>query len=217
MTTEDVFEMARRLSGRTPSEREIAARRASQAVRELGERLVIHDASAEVLHSLAEAVAALASTLPTMPGDSRYSGLADGAATVVHALETHAVGGPVNPFAIPLRTDIDEAGGVLGETSLGAAHEGTPGVVHGGFVAAIFDQLLGAAAAGAGRAMVTGTLNVRYKRPTPTGERLFFAARLASVEGRRLVVTGECVSRGEITAEAEAVFVTVDPGRYVRQ
>ena len=216
MTTDDLFALARELRERKPSERELAARRAAEAVRELGERLVVHDASAEQLDALTDAVVELAATIPALPGGSRYAGLPDGAASVVHALETHAVGGPANPLAIPLTIDMNEAGEVRGETSFGAAHEGTPGVVHGGFVAAIFDQLLGAAAAAAGRTMVTGTLTVRFTRPTPVGERLVFAARLASVEGRRLVVTGECVAGGEMTAESEAVFVSVDSGRYVR-
>lgn len=216
--TDDGFLAAgRRAWARPLTEREEAARRAALALQVLGENLLLHVASAEQLDALAESLEALSSALPTSTARSRYDLLPQGAASVVHALETHAIGGLANPFAIPLETTIDEQGQVRAVTSFGPAYEGTPGVVHGGFVAAVFDQLLGAAAATTGQAMVTGTLTVRYRRPTPVGTELVFRTGLEAAEGRRLVVSGRCQAGEEVTAEAEAIFVTVDEARYTRR
>ena len=48
------------------------------------------------------------------------------------------------------------------------SHEGPPGAVHGGIVAAYLDEVLaGAAVHHTGRLYVTGELSVRYVKPTP--------------------------------------------------
>lgn len=198
----------------TPAEQ--AARRAARALHDLAERLVVEDPPAQALDALADVLESLRADLPDTAASSRYEKLAAGA-SVIHALETHAVGGPANPIAAPLLTTMAHDGEVRGETRFGPLHEGTPDVVHGGFVAAVFDQLLGAAAATAGRAMVTGTMTIRYLRPTPINVDLEFSTRLRSTEGRRLLVAGTCSAGGEVTAEAEAVFISVDPQRYLRR
>lgn len=214
-TFDELLAEGRNLFNRARTPTEVAARRAARALHALAERLVVQDLPAKALGHVADALDALQSELPTVPADSRYARFPVGA-SVVHALETHAVGGPANAIAVPLAMTIDDDGAVRGATSFGPLYEGTPGVVHGGFVAAVFDQMLGAAAAAAGSAMVTGTMTIRYKRPTPIGVELVFTTRLERSEGRRLVVVGECAAAEELTAEAEAVFVTVDPERYVR-
>jgi acyl-coenzyme A thioesterase PaaI-like protein len=100
---------------------------------------------------------------------------------------------------------------IIGRVRFGTAYEGPPGFVHGGFVAAAFDDVLGLAQSLSNRAGMTGTLTVRYRRPTPLHTDLVFEGRLVSVDGRKILTEG--VSRGpdgEVTAEAEGLFVTVD-------
>ena len=47
------------------------------------------------------------------------------------------------------------------------AYEGPPTCVHGGVIAETFDEVLGAANMVAGNPGMTGTLTVRYRKPTP--------------------------------------------------
>lgn len=74
--------------------------------------------------------------------------------------ETHPLGGLGNPVAAPFHPSLD--GDTIGaEPRIGLAHEGTPGLLHGGFVAAAFDHLLGGAAIHSGRPILTGTFTIR--------------------------------------------------------
>ena len=64
-----------------------------------------------------------------------------------------------NPFAPPIRLTVANDK-VLGHANFGAPFEGTPGNVHGGFVAAAFDQVLFMAQSLTGIPAMTRTLTV---------------------------------------------------------
>ena len=57
---------------------------------------------------------------------------------------------------------------------------------------------------------VTGKLTIRYRRPTPINTDLRFEAWIDHQQGRRLTAHAHCLSNGEVTAEAEALFVRID-------
>lgn len=112
-----------------------------------------------------------------------------------------------NPIASPLVMTDDE-GGVACTFSLGAAYEGPPGCVHGGFVASVLDQVLGTAAAKRGVPGLTAYLNTTYRRPTLLGSDHVCRARVDRLEGWKVFASGEIVDpQGLVTAEAEALFV----------
>jgi acyl-coenzyme A thioesterase PaaI-like protein len=115
--------------------------------------------------------------------------------------------GPANPIAPPLVVHVLDDGSVRGEVTMRPIHEGPPGVVHGGWVATLLDQLLGHANAAAGVGGFTAELTVRYRRPTPYGVPLTVSARTESVDGRRVHATGEIVADGVVTAEARGLFL----------
>jgi len=56
---------------------------------------------------------------------------------------------------------------------------------------------------------VTGTLNVRYRRPTPLGPELVVRGRVVDVDGRRVTVASRIEVGGEVVVEGEAVVVEV--------
>ena len=112
-----------------------------------------------------------------------------------------------NPIAAPLVMTDDE-GGVACTFSLGAAYEGPPGCVHGGFVASVLDQVLGTAAARRRVPGLTAYLNTTYRRPTLLGTDHVCRARVDRLEGWKVFASGEIVDpQGRVTAEAEALFV----------
>lgn len=128
--------------------------------------------------------------------------------------------GRANPVAPPVEiwTVEGERGvpEVRGRAWFDYPYEGPPTCVHGGVIAAVFDELLGAVNIVVGQPGLTGTLTVTYRRPTPLRAPLDLAARQTAVEGRKVRSWGAIYHDGELTAEAEGVFVAIDPQRIAR-
>lgn len=97
-------------------------------------------------------------------------------------------------------------------------YEGGPGVAHGGWIAAFFDDLLGRCVNGEGPASLTGELSVRFVKPVPVGPQLVGAARVRRREGRRRYVTGELelASSGALLATAHGVFIDAHADHFQR-
>ena len=74
--------------------------------------------------------------------------------------------GQANPLAPPIRLWL-EGDRIHGTATFGAAYEGPPGCVHGGYVAAAFDEVLGSTQSLSGSPGMTGRLTVHYRKPTP--------------------------------------------------
>ncbi len=132
---------------------------------------------------------------------------------------TSPIVGYANPLAAPV--DVWVVRGADGQPELrgrawfGYAYEGPPTCVHGGIIAEVFDELLGSANILNGRAGMTGTLTVRYRRPTPLLTELSLVARQTRVEGRKIFSWGGIYHDGELTAEAEGIFIEVVPRRFL--
>src|SRR6185436_18331747 len=71
-----------------------------------------------------------------------------------------------NPIAPPMVLRV-EGDVVRGTVTFGAAYEGPPRHVHGGLIAAAFDEVLGFAQSMTGNPGMTGTLTIKYRKPTP--------------------------------------------------
>lgn len=193
-----------------------AARRAAEAVRALIERLAGTDAGADLLERVAADVAAVVERLPQ--GASGEDGMAEASLAVEHAgrlLERSPFVGRANPVAPPLRLALVEDA-IECTVTFGATYEGPPGCVHGGYIAGIFDEALGAAQSLSGRAGMTGRLVVHYRSPTPLDTELRLRAELVSAEGRKIVCRGSLHAGDTLCAEAEGLFITVDLGRMLR-
>ncbi len=91
-----------------------------------------------------------------------------------------------------------------GRVVFDAAYEGPPGHAHGGCVAGVFDELLGRSQLRAG---FTGTLTIRYRRPTPLLREVALCAWVDRTEGRKRWVKGTMRLDGTLLCEAEGLFV----------
>ncbi len=114
--------------------------------------------------------------------------------------------GALNPVAPPIRMWRDGAT-VRGAGQIPTSLNGPPNGAHGGFVAAVLDELLGLAGVVAGAGGFTGTLTVRYLKLTPIGVDLDLEAHVQSVDGRKVTTTGSISANGEVCATAEAIFI----------
>jgi hypothetical protein len=123
--------------------------------------------------------------------------------------------GFANPLSLPLELwrarDEDGREFIRGRAIFPVAFEGPPTCVHGGIIALLFDEVLGDANLIAGTPGMTGTLNVRYRRPTPLMTPLDIEARQVGIDGRKITTLATISVDGEVTAEAEAIFISVPP------
>lgn len=87
--------------------------------------------------------------------------------------------------------------------------QGYPGVVHGGIVATMLDEISGRALLIDGNAdnlMVTVKLEVKYRQPTPTLTPLTVIGKVKSASASRAKVHGEVrLPDGTLTAEADLI------------
>ncbi|WP_297599496.1 PaaI family thioesterase [Mycobacterium sp.] len=119
----------------------------------------------------------------------------------------NAVVGVRNPIAPPLVIHRDPDGLVWSEFVLGAAYEGPPDTVHGGVCALVLDHVLGATAHQPDRPAFTGTLTLRYRRPTALGRPLRAQAHVERVEGVKTFAVGHLADEHGVTVEAEGIFI----------
>jgi acyl-coenzyme A thioesterase PaaI-like protein len=88
-------------------------------------------------------------------------------------------------------------------------HQGGPGFVHGGLIAAALDEACGLLATWYRFPTVTARIFVRYRQPVPINTELLVRARLADERGRRLHVDGTITDGDDVLAEARAAFLHV--------
>jgi len=88
----------------------------------------------------------------------------------------------------------------------GARYEGPPGLVHGGIVAACFDEVLAVAQRDAGVGGLTRELTVRYRRPIRIHDPLVFTAWIEQDDGRRARGRAACHVGEDLCADADAEF-----------
>lgn len=168
---------------------------------------------------LARAVDALEAAAEPFSPDSRSSYVGYGESSVAgdpRAFFDHSpMLGRSNPIAPPITLSLLADGETMeGRATFGPAYEGPPGSVHGGFVAAAFDEVLGAAQSLSGAPGMTGRLIVHYRSPTPLHTELVFRGYFDRREGRKIFTSGTLHAGDVLCAEAEALFISIDSTRY---
>ncbi len=203
----------------------VESRRLAAAIREIITHLVRTSAEVEQITEAADELEALARQFSEFPAGAAYEGFAEAAnAGAAMAIDPERLAffdhspliGLANPLSPPLsmRHDPDNADQILGHVTFGPAYEGPPGFVHGGYVAAIFDELLGATQSLSGTQGMTAHLDVDYKSPTPMGERLEMRGWLKSRDGRKIWASAELRHGDRICVTAQALFVAFREGGF---
>jgi acyl-coenzyme A thioesterase PaaI-like protein len=198
-----------------PGSRRTEARRLGDAMRLVIERLVGTSAPADELAAAADQLEAIAAALEPYPRGRIYDGYAESA----NSGDPHAffdwspIMGRANPLAPPIILE-EIKDRVVARVRFGSAYEGPPGCVHGGYVAAGFDDVLGVANSVSGEPAMTGTLTVKYRKPTPLYRDLRYVAFLDKVSGRKVSTRGELWDGDLLTAEAEGLFIRVGVAKF---
>lgn len=97
---------------------------------------------------------------------------------------------------------------VLAEHVVAEHFHGAPGVVHGGIVAALLDEISCAAATFTrGGHVMTGELTIRYRRPCPVATPLALSARVvADDHPRYLIIEAEVRGGDALLASSRGKF-----------
>ncbi len=124
------------------------------------------------------------------------------------------VTGLSNPVSPPVRVYTEDNITTFGEVTFPVTFEGPPGLVHGGYVAAVLDEFLGIAQTFAGVPGVTGSLKIRFRSPCPLNTLLFLEGKVTSVEEGKKFVTGVMKAGDTMIADSEAVFIIIQPDDF---
>jgi acyl-coenzyme A thioesterase PaaI-like protein len=88
------------------------------------------------------------------------------------------------------------------------AHQGFPGVAHGGIGAAVLDEAMGWAMYAANAWAMTAKMEVRYRRPLPLDATWLVRAKVTRNRGRRLEAEAQITTvQGDVLAHADALFL----------
>jgi len=190
-------------------ERRAAKHRLVREVKRIVDSTALLDVGANEqgdIDAFADAAADLADRLAQAPSLRAFGGAAVAGPADAVLSERSPVCGRSNPLAPPLHLEIEDrvtrAWAVWTD-----AYEGPPGCLHGGWVAAAFDDLMGLAQMVSGRAGFTGTLTVKMLKPTPLNQRIDYEAHLDRAEGRKIWCKASSRHGDDLLGEAEIVFI----------
>jgi acyl-coenzyme A thioesterase PaaI-like protein len=127
--------------------------------------------------------------------------------------------GRENAYGLKLTFYETAPGEVIVNYTVPEHFQGYPGVVHGGIVAAMLDEVTGRVHMGSDppRFMFTAKLNIRYRKNVPVGQPLRIIGHAGKSKGRMAIATAEIFGQDdELLAEAEALLINV-PDQVVDQ
>ncbi|MDX1510368.1 MAG: PaaI family thioesterase [Nitriliruptorales bacterium] len=158
------------------------------------------------LEPLVAQAASLRTALGALPDLSEYGSAtrAPVPASLLH--ERSPISGHVNPVAAPLHFEyFDDR--VVARAVFGRQYEGPAGGVHGGVVAAAFDEILGVAQMLSGYAGYTASLKLDYRAITPIEQEIVHEAAVLDIDGRKLRLWARSTCEDKLLVESEGLFV----------
>jgi len=124
--------------------------------------------------------------------------------------------GSVNPLS-PLEVSIFRDGArVRATVTIGVAMEGAPGRSHGGVIAALFDDIMGALQLVIEKSGYTRSLVTEYLAALPVGEPVEFLAYEIEAEPGLFGVEAEAWAGNRMVARATGIFTRITADGFVR-
>jgi acyl-coenzyme A thioesterase PaaI-like protein len=120
--------------------------------------------------------------------------------------------GKENPYGLKLEFFETAPGQIDVDVTVPEQYQGYPGVVHGGIVAAILDEVTGRAHMGGDppRFMFTARLDIRYRKNVPIGKPLHIVGHAGKSKERTAMASGQIFGPdGDLLAEGEALLINV--------
>lgn len=98
--------------------------------------------------------------------------------------------------------------GIIGKVVIDESKEAPPGHAHGGSLATLVDEVMGASAWFGGHRVLAVNLNISLKLAVPLHLEVTLKGRVERREGRKVYTTGELIlPDGRIAVEGTGIFV----------
>ncbi|MFI6685944.1 PaaI family thioesterase [Streptomyces sp. NPDC050485] len=126
--------------------------------------------------------------------------------------------GDGQPHGLHLAARAGQGVTVTAEFTVREAHQGAPGLAHGGVLATALDETLGSLNWLLRVIAVTGRLETDFARPVPVGTVLHLAAEVTAVAGRKIYsrATGRIGGpEGPVAVRAQALFIEVKVDHFI--
>ncbi len=120
--------------------------------------------------------------------------------------------GEAHPTGLHLSATTPDGEIVTAEFTVGEAHQGAPGLAHGGVLAAAMDEVIGMSIWLLQRPFVTARLETDFVLPVPVGTTLHLRSWCNGLAGRKAYLEAEGRSGspgGPVAVRAAALFVEV--------
>ncbi len=196
-------------------------RRLSAAMRSIASMTVAAELDDDVLDEAVDTVESLEAKMKAASGPGkRPRAVPDTARPAQEFFPTSPIIGMENPISPPVRVEVIRRDDgrfreIRAEANFDFQYEGPPTCVHGGVIAETFDEVLGAATIAAGHPGMTGTLTIKYRKPTPLRADLRLEARLTGRSGRKIRAWAGLYDGDTLTAEAEGIFIEVRAVQFI--
>ncbi|MDD4276563.1 MAG: PaaI family thioesterase [Candidatus Cloacimonetes bacterium] len=115
--------------------------------------------------------------------------------------------GKANPIGLKIDFSYDESGAAYATLAVDEVFEGYPGVVHGGILSTLLDEVMAKAIIQSGKIAVTAKLSISYRKALTSGQRVQIKGWITKAKTRIISTAASISDESGIYAEAEAVFV----------
>ncbi|KJS19093.1 MAG: hypothetical protein VR72_20390 [Clostridiaceae bacterium BRH_c20a] len=128
--------------------------------------------------------------------------------------------GNQNPIGLSLKFEV-QGGKVKTHFTPQQVHEGYPGVMHGGLITTILDEVMARSVNMLGSHGVTARLEVRYREAVPIGQEITFESTITNA--RKTIIDLEAkafLPSGKVAAEALARFMVmgkIEEGKKIHE
>ncbi|MEU2715940.1 PaaI family thioesterase [Streptomyces sp. NPDC007205] len=126
--------------------------------------------------------------------------------------------GPGQSHGLHLEARAGDGVSLTAEFTVQPAHQGAPGLAHGGVLATALDETLGSLNWLLRTIAVTGRLETDFARPVPVGTTLYLEAEVTAVAGRKIysTATGRIGGPdGPVAVRADALFIEVKVDHFI--
>jgi len=122
--------------------------------------------------------------------------------------------GAENPIGLQL-TFIEKDETYITTFTAGPQHQGYDGIMHGGLVSTILDEVMARYLYAKGFNAVTAKLEVRFRKPTPIGQQLTAIGKIIGKRGNMYELVSEItLPDGTITAQGKATVAVLEDTQH---
>lgn len=121
--------------------------------------------------------------------------------------------GRLNPIGLKLQFT-EENDTYIARFTAGPEHQSYDGIVHGGIISTLLDEITTRYVYIKGVTVVTARLEVRFRQPTPIGVELKITGKITGQRGKMYELAGMVeLPDGTVTAEAKTTAIVINGGQ----